>query len=115
VGADEDLTLLLRAHAHARVSVDRLQEQCELTIEHEGRRLASQPFLLDMADFTGDLDDKANPTNGSDLNLYVLGAQGAGKGSFINTILTLLSDDDHLVTYADVGGDADHNTTSLER
>jgi predicted GTPase len=68
-----------------------------------------------MVDFLGELANKRHPTDGRCLNIYVIGAQGAGKGSFINTILTLLSEGDSVVTEgADVGGGADHQTTQLE-
>jgi hypothetical protein len=67
-----------------------------------------------MVDFVGELANKHHPTPGQFLNIYVIGAQGSGKGSFINTILTLLSDEDSVVTAgADVGGGADHQTDRL--
>jgi septin family protein len=69
--------------------------------------------LQDMVDFLGALASMRRP-DGKCVNIYVIGGQGTGKGSFINTIFTLLSEGDRVVTEgADVGGGADHQTTQL--
>lgn len=46
-------------------------------------------------------------------NILILGSYGAGKSSFINTVITAVTGEYRL--YADIGCGSRHNTTRLHR
>jgi len=76
-------------------------------------KIESSLWQLPMYCFIGRLNTFVPPTETKSFNIYLFGIAGATKSSFINSVLTLLSAENYIVTRSAVGGGGKHTTTTL--
>jgi hypothetical protein len=93
-----------------------LPEWATLTLTSGTMVLQNYQFAIKAQDFLGNLQDFKNPMDPSQpLNVWVFGAAGTGKTSFLMTMATLVSNDE-APPYGSfkIGGADDHVTTTVE-
>lgn len=92
-----------------------LPEWATVVLMKDSSILHKYEYFLDMQDYLGDLQDIKNPIEeGSPLNVWVLGAAGSGKTSFIMTLATLISNASApCYSGYQIGGNDDHVTSKI--
>ena len=95
---EQDVLLALNAQPRAGFTHEQLQPSVSIVIlapsrgRCDGPVLAEEAFGLMFCDFTGELLELFREDG--NLNVYILGAMGAGKSSLINTLATILWHED---------------------
>jgi len=94
-------------------SVYELTEKFQLTLKRADAPPKQLSFSHLFSSFNGSLD--ALIPKGAKLNILVAGPPGAGKSSMINTFITALSGERHILSPCVVGGAGAHVTRNLTR
>jgi GTP-binding protein EngB required for normal cell division len=95
--------------------IDGMQSFTLLDCEGNSVHCKTSRFRLPMYSFSGDVLN-VRPVvqrSGKFINILLFGIAGAGKSTFMNTVLTLLSDEYTIVTKANMGGAGRHVTLCL--
>ena len=79
------------------------------------KQVTAKTFTLGMKFHSSTLSSRAPPRESQIdcYNILLFGFAGAGKSAFLNTTLTLMSEEDEIVTRATTGGGGKHNTTTI--